>query len=1202
MFTFFGGVLMKSFTIKFLFFLVFILTLGLINQPITIQAAAPTKDEVFENAPAGLNLDGLIEDPDYENGTNDASLNKDFPVNIVEMLTKDGGQDQISSFWGKKYKDSDDTKLYNYFDLTKDQTISAWIYYGDVYHNYPAGSNIDKESTYTDGMNDNKTPDGLALVLQNDDRGAKAISTAIGGDKAGYPSYGETLGVWGGSTVDHSPLTSSVKSYGLIPSYPEDTVYNQKLQNGAIQNSFALELDALQNFKMPSTKITGINFEAIQGKDDYFDIANDYKGQHITSGYPGDAATYKDYATKGFTSAVFTNTKGYYFSQNYNSGTSNNIQMSGYYSSDSEDMNVNKAWKHLTFKYKKDGSFTYRYNDQELDGTAKPLNELSAGNGTIDTSKLGDSKYVRWGFTASTGSQYSAPNDVAIVMQQMPSTANVQSSVKLLDMSQYNSDGILGREISDLKNDPNYRDGMLSLFTNKNSYNVANNDKLLFKYGLTYDSGTLETGEINTTLDLPENVNFTPGVSGSVGDKSIGQLVYDDGTTQEILPSDITQNSDGSSSIKLKLKTMDTSGQKATIYLYGQAFATTTPKLVNGTPTTFNSQNYIENITTPSFIINDQLNLDATQLNQTIDSDKDATIKGTINYVNKSKFNGDDLTLHTKINGTQIDDTKYSTTSDTTTTDFSMIMTNALSDGSPLKIGKNTIEVYVTDSLKRVSNTVTYTITVNDYKDLILTTTSPDPMKVKITDPIQLDSKITYSNDDKITALSNLTGYLKIDDNKFEKINIDSNSNTDNITTLFIKMAAGKLDVGEHTLYFYVNDGTRDSNIVEYHITVTNKTLLLKANDDDTNQTVQNNSNVKLRGTYHYEDNSDFINEITSVKYQITNEDGTKQAVVTKEIQPDDSTAEFTLTLKPIGADLFDNPSEQTLTDYLKTATGLKVGKNEVSVTAYDGKDATSNTEAYTINVPTLDPKIESDSLTVDSIEQMKLPLSLKFTYSDADYQLQSKDLATFTQVKNSDNSTMTVLKKPDTSTTTPYQFNIKSNWNDDLVEGQNTVSVYAMDRYLRKSNVLDYQMNILPSGTQIEVGNYRFKTIDPKKGVADYVQRDGAWNIEINSYQDKWTLKAKASNMLRQDITGNYSELSDLSLVNKKTENEIGTDLISNPTIASGDSTGSALPISYMLFGNDSDANSGILLKTDGTPLGGEYQSTITWSIDDSI
>ncbi|KRK95145.1 hypothetical protein FC88_GL002425 [Companilactobacillus futsaii JCM 17355] len=1202
MFTFFGGVLMKLFNVKFLFLLVFLLTLGLINQPITIQAAAPTKDEVFENAPAGLNLDGLIEDPNYENGTNDASLNKDFPVNIVEMLTKDGGQDQISSFWGKKYKDSDDTKLYNYFDLTKDQTISAWIYYGDVYHNYPTGSNIDKESVYTDGMKDDKTPDGLALVLQNDDRGAKAISTAIGGDKIGYPSYGETLGVWGGSTVDHSPLSSSIKSLNIL-TYPEDTVYNQKLQNGAIQNSFALELDALQNFKKPSTKMTGISYETIQGKDDYFDIADGYKGQHIMSGYPGDATTYNDYATKGFTSAAFTNAKGYYFSQSYNSGTSNNIQISGYYSGNSEDMNVNKAWKHLTFKYKKDGSFTYRFNDQELDGTAKPLNELSAGNGTIDTSKLGDGKYVRWGFTASTGSQYSAPNDVAIVMQQMPSTANVQSSVKLLDMSQYNSDDILGREISDLKNDSNYRDGMLSLFINKNSYNVANNDKLLFKYGLTYNSGTLETGEINTTLDLPENVNFTPGVSESVDDGSIGQLVYDDGTTQEILPSDITQNSDGSNSIKLELKTMDTSGQKATIYLYGQASATTTPKLVNGTPTTFNSQNYIENITTPTFIINDQLNLDATQLNQTIDSDKDATIKGTINYVNKSKFNGDDLTLHTKINGTQMDDTKYSTTSDTATTDFSMIMTNALSDGSPLKIGKNTIEVYVTDSLKRVSNTVTYTITVNDYKDLILTATSPDPMKVKITDPIQLDSEVTYSDGSKIAELGYLDyAYLKIDDNKFEKVHIDGGGSVGDVTTLFIKLTAGKLDVGEHTLYFYVNDGTRDSNIVEYHITVTNKTLLLKANDDDTTQIVQNNANVKLRGTYHYEDNSDFINKVTSVKYQITNEDGTKQAIVTKEIQTDDSTAEFTLTLKPIGADLFDNSSEQTLTDYLKTATGLKVGKNEVSVTAYDGDDATSNTETYTINVPTLDPTIESDSLTVDSIEQMKLPLSLKFTYSDANYQLQSKDLATFTQVKDNDDSTMTVLKKPETFTTTPYQFNIKSNWNNDLVEGQNTVSVYTMDRYLRKSNVLNYQMNILPSGTRIEVGNYRFKTIDPKKEIADYVQRDGAWNIEINSYQDKWVLKAKASNMLRQDITGNYSELSDLSLVNKKTENGIGTDLINNPIIATGDSTGSAFPISYTLFGNDSDANSGILLKTDGTPLEGEYQSMITWSIDDSI
>lgn len=1205
---------MKLFKLRVIFSILFVFSLIFISHTDSTYAAdvsAPTKDQVFQSAPDGLNLNGLIEDPNYTNGTNDAKLNTDFPVNIVEMLTKDGANNQISSFWGKKYKSGDSGDLNNYFDLTKKQTISAWIYTGDVYHFYtekPAS-----KDDYTSGMNDSKTPDGLALVLQNDSRGAKAISTAISGDNAGSPSYGETLGVWGGSTTDHAPIVQ--KQTG---SYPSKTLFTDKLQNGAIQNSFAIELDMLQNFNKPKVDTNLIN-QTLSGKDDYFDSSENYKGQHITFGYPGESSTYKDYPLQ-FNPSLFQSASTYYFSQVYptgTSGTANNVQMSGYLSKDSSDTNLDKSWKHFTFTYtpvnSTTGNFRYAFNDKERDGTAKPINIPNTGSGTIDLTKFGDTKDVRWGFTASTGSQYSAPNDIAIVMQQMPSTANVQSTVKLTDMSQYGSDGTLGREISNLNNNSLFRPNSsnpMSGFTSNSAYNVANNDKLRFQYDLSYTSGTLGTGEISTNLKLPENVNFTPDTSSD--DQTIGKIVYTgtDNESEDISASDITENSDGEKVLNLKLKNMDDAGQQATIYLNGQADSGTTPKLVSGEVTSFRSQNYIEDVTSPTFIINDQLKNSTTKAEQDVTVNDDVTISGTTNYAHDSTFDANGITIHTKINGKDLDDTKVETAKGDKTANYSMVATKASSSGSPLKIGKNTIEVYAVDSMNRVSNTQTYTINVKDYKDLILASTNDDPMTAKITDSIQLNSQAHYSNGDLITKLSTLTGYVKIDDGDFKQTNFSGGSVLSDITTLYLNLAAGKLSVGQHTVQLYINDGTRDSNTVTYHINVINKNLILTANSDDTNQTVYDNSDVKLRGAFNYEDNSDFINKTTKIKYQITTADGTKQAEVTKEVDPQSTNkADFSIDLEPIGKKLLTGSSTQTVDDYLKTATGLKVGRNEVTVTAYDGDDATSNTVTYVINVPDITPTISSDKLSQTVITQMNLNFPLEFTYpdvSDHKYELQTQDLAIFANAKDSsDAPTMTVLDQPKSSegkVETPYTLKAQSQWVKNLIVGDNDVSVYLMDPYLRKTNTLDFKLDVLPKGTQIEVGNYRFETIDPKEKISDYVKRDGNWNVKIDSYHDKWNLRAQASNMLHQDLTGQYTESSNLELVDFNKNNNTATSLTQNPVVASGDTSDAATPVSYKLFGSDSDDNDGIMLKTNGIPLSGEYMSIIQWLISDSV
>lgn len=144
----------------------------------------------------------------------------------------------------------------NYFDLTKDETVSFWTYLGNK------GTNAGE---------------GMAFVLQNDPKDGGAAPNFGRG-----AIVGETLGVWG---VDTEARRKN----------PQD------LAQTAIQNSWALEFD---------TNYNGQTGQHAAGKANSFDAS--FPKEHLASNYPGDPDAYYQYIDTGGWGWIFTQ-KNYYY-------------------------------------------------------------------------------------------------------------------------------------------------------------------------------------------------------------------------------------------------------------------------------------------------------------------------------------------------------------------------------------------------------------------------------------------------------------------------------------------------------------------------------------------------------------------------------------------------------------------------------------------------------------------------------------------------------------------------------------------------------------------------------------------------------------------------------------------------------------------------------------------------------------------------
>ncbi|APX72279.1 hypothetical protein M5C72_03830 [Companilactobacillus allii] len=345
---------------------------------------ADSVDTVISMAPEGLPLDGFFSIPsNYNANTSGATTansskiitgpNALYPNTDAVKVTNADAKNEVGSAWGNL--DSG-----NYLDVTKPQTLSMWLFFGQPDNNGDAA-------------------DGMAFVLQNDIRGASAIAT----DSKNNPTAGETMGVWGNDIGTGDTSTGAVAKH-------------------AIQSSWALEFDTYSN--KGSSKGTAFDSGTDQsgGK-----LTN---GQHIAADYPGFADAYAKVSS------------GVYSMKHTQEGTlkpHNNVALA-----ESSSMSGKGRWHHLTLEYTPsiDGAspyIDYYFNDKKIDGTAG--HELGydeeTDHVTIDLSKfnLGTSNKLRYGFTGSTGD---VQNTNMVIFETMPSLVNAETTSSINDVTQAN--------------------------------------------------------------------------------------------------------------------------------------------------------------------------------------------------------------------------------------------------------------------------------------------------------------------------------------------------------------------------------------------------------------------------------------------------------------------------------------------------------------------------------------------------------------------------------------------------------------------------------------------------------------------------------------------------------------------------------------------------------------------------------------------
>ncbi|APX71701.1 hypothetical protein M5C72_00715 [Companilactobacillus allii] len=340
-------------------------------------------------------------------------------------------------------------------------------------------------------------------------------------------------------------------------------------------------------------------------------------------------------------------------------------------------------WHHLeiTFNPNGDGTanVTYKFNDKNLDGskntntgTETATNPIASSNTfKIDLSNfnLKDGQKLRWGLVGRGTSK---------------SISTLESVDTLVDA------GITTDTIDTTQD---------KTLSGSNDY-VNAGDNMTLRYNLKYKSGKVNWANIYSKIKIPANLTVTGGI-----------INYSNGTSESLNASEV---SNGTLAHQLS-QSLNSSNDTATVDVYA-----TTPSLVtkdtkvNGEVAAFFGDTYAGNVTTQDFTIRNNvtkdLNISSTSPTSTsIKKSDSATINGNLKYGNGSDFDSYGVDLYVNIDGKDQDTTQITPDTDKSELNFSEVLS-----GTTLGVGTHTVKIYAKDSYGNTSQTLTFTITVED--------------------------------------------------------------------------------------------------------------------------------------------------------------------------------------------------------------------------------------------------------------------------------------------------------------------------------------------------------------------------------------------------------------------------------------------------------------------------------------------------------
>ncbi|WP_125565984.1 hypothetical protein [Companilactobacillus insicii] len=407
------------------------------------------------------------------------------------------------------------------------------------------------------------------------------------------------------------------------------------------------------------------------------------------------------------------------------------------------------------------------------------------------------------------------------------------------------------------------------------------------------------------------------------------------------------------------------------------------------------------------------------------------------------------------------------------------------------------------------------------------------------------------------------------------------------------------LKPGKHDITVYAMDKNYNtSNTLTYHVTVNDVTLNAKA--DNSTVDVSDDEPVPLSGTLTHSNGSSIESGTTKIYATVTYSDLTKSDE--KEFDTTvDSNGKFSIDLKPYAYDMNSGTAQSvTYDDYVSNSSYekglLKLGTNIVTLRIVDPGKHEAKPVTYTVNVPEATPELktdESDKTFLDSDFEVPATISMpdNYEYRRDNFKF-SVDSNNINKVASSTLSQISVSGSQD--------MNLTGDLNDWNITPSSTqkynMNVLATDVYGRKSNVLNYTFNYLDKLLQLNSGDYSFKTTEMYGTTNGIVQRNGKWNLNVESYKTNWSLSATGSDFYKTNEDNTKTKL-DGNLV--FVDNNGQSHVLDGQEIASDDSGSPELKKTDV---SDWSDNKGVLLDLHSSTVSGTFAGTIDWNLVDSI